>query len=159
MIAKYLYDIYGLPTAYCNVSYKDTALIAVKQEEIQGKIANAPSKGLLAIQGNAAPIINQMLEAGKKVRGINFLERSADAFGIFENPAASVVVIYNVGSEISVNTKVSSLVLKNILKNYSNSNTLVIIETHLTKSELLSNYHVQAVNFIKIANKEEESWV
>lgn len=159
MIQKYLYGLYELPPSYHGAVYENTALIKVKQEDIYNKVANAPQKGLLVIQGNAGPVINQLLEAKRKVRGIDFLPRCADAFGTFDNPLANVVLIYNVGSEISVSSKVTALILKNILKSYANSSTLVILETHLTKSELQNNYHIDVVNFIKIQNKEESAWI
>ena len=154
----YVYEVYGLPISYAKLTYKDTQLISVKQLDIAKKIHRAPTKGLLAIQGCAGAVVNQLLET-KKVRGIDFLARSSAAFDVFSNPSSEVIVLYNVGSEVSTNHKVSGLVLLNIVKHYSNKNTLLVIETNLTKADLLSRYDLKVTNFIKILPKLEDAWV
>jgi hypothetical protein len=158
-IHKALYKVYNLPDSYFGIGYKDTKLSAARQEVIAGKIENVPSKGTLVIQGTAAPVVNQLLTTDKKIRGICFTERSQSAFETYQNPAANIIVLYDVGMEVTLNSKVSGMVLNSILKHYSGRNTLVIIETHLTKTELLSKYDLNVVNFIKIELKAQEAWI
>ena len=159
MTEQHLYRIYGLPVSYQNVRYSDTVLSKIKQQDIMDKIARAPNRGLLAIQGTAAPVVNQLLEANRKTRGIDFIEVSATAFENHLFPLASVVVLYNVGSEVSTNFNISGQVLRKIIKFYNENNTLLIIETDLAKSELLRRYDVNIVNFIKLQPKPEEAWI
>lgn len=152
-------SIYGLPVSYVNVEYKDTGLAKVKVESIPASISRAPNKGTLTIQGTAAPIVNQLLNDKRKVRGIDFITLSATAFEDHALPLADVVVLYNLGTEVSTNFKVSSQVFRKVVKNYSEKPTLLIIETDLTKMELLSRYDFRVTNFLKIPPKEEEIWI
>lgn len=152
-----IYGIYGLPPSYHGITYGDTQLVSVKQEQLREKVSNAPNSGTLTVQGTAAPIVNQLLKT-RKVRGIDFVERSTSAFDQHTNPHAEVVVLYGVGSEVSMNGKVSGLVLRNLVEYYRNRKTLLVIETHLSKQELLSRYDFKVTNFMKILRKEEEIW-
>lgn len=151
-------ELYNLPKSYSGISYSDTKLSKVMQKNIEEKVARAPNKGTLTIHGTAAPVVNQLISAGRKVRGIDFLERSADAFTMHHNPESNIVVLYNVGTEVSLNTKVGGMVLKSIIKHYAERNTLLIIETDLTKTDLLSRYDFHVTNAFKIPPKEEELW-
>lgn len=151
--------VYGLPTSYDGITYSDTMLGIAKQKDIPAKISTAPNRGTLVIQGTAAPIINQFIEEGRKVRGINFIERSGAAFDVFPNPAANVVLLYGLGSEVSLNSKVSGMVFRNIVEHYAEKQTLLVIETYLPKTELLSRYDFRVSNFIKVEKKQEESWI
>jgi len=152
-------NVYGLPVAYAGKTYNDTGLTKAKAKEIEGKITKAPSKGTLTINGTAAPIVNQFINDGRKVRGVDFTVINSKAFEEFSLPVSSVVLLYNVGVEVSTNFKISGQVFRKILKFYSEKNTLLIIETDLTKTELLSRYDFRVTNFIKIPQKEEEIWV
>ena len=154
----YLYGIYGLPPSYADVTYKETDLIPIKQLDLAKKIANAPNKGTLTIQGSAAAVVNQLIE-DRKIRGIDFLDRDNAAFEAFDNPSADVVVLYNVGSEVSLKGTVPGMVLGKIVKHYSNRKTLLIIETKYTKAKLLERYDFAATNFIKILLKPEKAWL
>ena len=151
--------LYNLPKTYKNITYKDTGLVKVKQEDIQDKISRAPLKGTLTITGIAAPVVNQLIDSGLKVRGINFLDRSSTAFEQHENPHANIVVLYNVGNEVSLNSKVSGMVLRNIIKHYESKNTLLIIETDLSKGDLLSRYDFRVTNYIRIPKVDEAVWI
>ena len=154
-----LLSIYGLPAGYFGISYKDMDMSATRQDAITKKIKNAPNDGTLTVQGTAAPIVNQLLTQGRKIRGISFTERSSTAFETHQNPTADVVVLYDVGAEVSLNGKVSGMVLANIVKYYSSRKTLLIIETDMTKTALLSRYDFNTTNFIKIIKKEKENWI
>ncbi len=151
--------IYGLPVSYANKGYCDTGLAKIKVEDLPKKVANAPNSGTLTLQGTAAPVVNQLLLAGRKVRGVDFIKLSATAFEEHPLPVTSVVVLYNVGVEVSTNFKISGQVLRKVIKFYSEKQTLLIIETDLAKTELLSRYDFRTTNFIKIPPKEEEIWV
>jgi len=159
MVSPLLYKHYNIPTSYIGVTYSDTDLSKAKQEHIETKVKSAPKKGTLVVRGTAAPIINQLLDAGRIVQGIDFVERSSSAFDTHYNPSADVIILYGLGLEISVNHNVSRQVLQNILAYYAKRDTLVVIETGLTKSELRNNYDFIPVNFLQVPEAAEESWV
>lgn len=157
-MTKGTYQAYGLPSNYLGMTYETTALPKVKQEEIRSKIEHAPRSGTLYVKGTAAPIVNQLL-SNRSVRGLSFYDLCGTAFEQHQYPRAGVVVVLGVGDEISINTKVSSLVLNSILKSYAKRQTLLIIETGLTKTQLLEKYSVDAVNFIQIPQIKEKQWI
>ena len=152
-------NIYGLPVSYAGKGYHDTGLVKTKIETLPDKVANAPNNGTLTIQGTAAPVINQLLDLGKKVRGVDFIQLSATAFEQHDLPVTPVVLLYNVGIEVSTNFRISGQVLRKVIKFYSEKRTLLILESDLTKTELLSRYDFRVTNFIKIPPKEEEIWL
>jgi len=158
-IPKAMLFVYGLPVSYAGKTYTDTGLPKVKQAEIPKKISRAPSKGTLTIQGTAAPIINQFIKDGRRVRGTDFIELSGNAFEDLQLPVADVVLLHNVGVEVSTNFKISGQVFRKVLKFYSEKPTLLVIETDLSKTDLLSRYDFRVTNFIKIPVKSEELWV
>ncbi len=151
--------IYGLPITYAGKSYSDTGLAKIKIETLPKTISNAPSTGTLTIQGTAAPVVNQLIADGRKVRGVNFISLSATAFEDHNLPISSVVVLYNVGVEVSTNFKISGQVFRKVLKFYAGKQTLLIIETDLGKTDLLSRYDFRTTNYIKIPQQQEEIWV
>lgn len=153
------YLVYGLPTSYKDIGYSETGLPKAKQLELQDKIPRAPSTGTLTIQGSAACVINHFIDLKRKVRGLDFTKLASTAFEEHNYPQSDVVLLYNVGIEVSVNTKVSSMVLQKVLKYYNGRPTLLVIETKYTKSQMLSQYDFNVTNFIKIPEKAEEIWV
>jgi hypothetical protein len=159
MSSSAVYTVYGLPTTYHGIGYADTGISKAKQEDLEKKVPSAPMSGTLVVQGLAAPIINQFITLGKKVRGIDFLKFSASAFDEHQYPVADVVVLYNVGVEVSTNFSISGQVFRKILKQYSEHKTLLIIETNLGKTDLLSRYDFRVVNFVKIDKKPEDVWI
>jgi len=158
-IKSTMLGIYGLPVTYAGKTYNDTGLAKIKIETLPKMIGNAPSTGTLTIQGTAAPIVNQLISDKRKVRGVNFISLSATAFEDHSLPVANVVVLYNVGVEVSTNFKISGQVFRKVLKFYANKQTLLIIETDLGKTDLLSRYDFRTTNYIKIPPKQEEIWV
>ena len=158
-MSKFVYKHYGIPISYLGVDYDDLDMPKAKETSLRGKIKNAPQKGTLFIRGTAAPVINQLFTQGRTIKGINFMARSETAFERHMNPQADVILIYNVGSEISMNRQVSRQVLQAILKYYTSGVTLVIVETSFTKSELLHNYDISASNFLTLQEKKEEVWI
>lgn len=151
--------IYGLPVSYAGKDYSDTGLAQIKIETLPKTIANAPSTGTLTIQGTAAPVINQLITDGRKVRGVNFVTLSATAFEDHILPVASVVLLHNVGTEVSTNFKISGQVFRKVLKFYADKQTLLVIETDLGKTDLLSRYDFRTTNYIKIPKQQEDIWV
>jgi len=156
---KLIYTYYHIPTSYLGISYCDTALSKAKQQDLETKISQAPKKGTLVVRGTAAPVINQLVEQDRLVTGIDFVQRSQTAFELHDNPKADVILIYGLGSEISVNHNVSRQVLQNLLAYYSKTDTLVVIETQLTKSDLRNNYDFIPTNFLTIQEQPEEVWI
>jgi len=151
--------MYNLPISYAEITFEDTELTAKRKKDLPELIEKAPVRGILYVQGTAAPIVNQLLTKGKAVRGIDFTERSSSAFEQHQNPECAIVVIYNLGAEITVNYHVPQKVINNILKHYSTRDTLIIVETDLSKNDLLNRYDINAVNYIKIPRKTEERWI
>jgi len=159
VIKRKLFEIYGLPSAYADMSYEDTGLSKVKQEGIKKTIERAPAKGTLTIQGTAGPIVTQLINNGRKVRGIDFIAFSSNAFAEHTMPISDVVLLYNVGIEVSTNFNISKQVFAKIRKYYTERNVLLIIETDLGKTDLLSKYDFRVTNFLRVPNKEETIWV
>ena len=151
-------SICGLPTAYVGITYEGTALSKVKQNSIKGKIDNAPRKGSLVIQGTAAPIVNHLMQK-RKVRGIDFIELTTNAFAEHVLPMAEVILLYNVGVEVSTNYSISSQIFNKVRKYYAGKSVLLIIETDLGKTDLLHKYDFRVTNFLRVPIKEEEVWV
>lgn len=158
-VAGIILSVYGLPPAYADIGYGDTCLSKAKQDHLEAKVPTAPNKGTLTVTGTAAPIVNQLIGLKRVVRGINFLDRSTTAFEAHENPKANVVVLFNVGMEVSLNAKVSGMVLRSIVQHYAEQPTLLIIETKLSRTELLSRYDFRVANHTIIPKKEDESWL
>jgi hypothetical protein len=101
----------------------------------------------------------QLLNAGKKVRGVDFISLASTAFEHHILPVADVVLLHNVGMEVSVNFNVSKQVFTKVRKFYSERNVLLVMETELTKQELSSKYDYLPVNYLKLVPKSEETWV
>lgn len=158
-INRTILAIYGLPPSYASVTYKDTGLVQVRQEQLEAKVSKAPNSGSLTVTGTAAPLATQLIKEGRTVRGINFLDRSSTAFDIHQNPQANIVVLYNVGVEVSLNSKVSGMVLNSIVQHYSERPTLLIIETKLSGKELLQRYDFRITNHVSIPKKDEDIWI
>jgi hypothetical protein len=150
---------YGLPTAYADITWEHTNLSLGREDILKDKTAKAPRAGLVVIRGTAAPMVLQLLDEGRTARGISFTERCGAAFDTFENPIADVVVVYGVGDEISVSGKVTGQILRNLVQYYKAKKVLLILETTLTKSDILKTYDINAINFLSIGIKEEEKWV
>ena len=156
---RVLLKIYNLPTHYAGVDYKDTTLTAVKQEYIKEKINNAPKSGMLVVQGNAAPIVRQLIKNGRKVRGANFVNMVGNIFEKPQLPKADVIVILGVGDEVTTNNKLPAQFMQNMLKTLKGRGGLVIIESSKTKKQFEDTYGVVVSNFFKIEDKKEDTWV
>ncbi len=98
------YRHYGIPTTYVGITYNDLNITAPRLKRLTASIKQAPISGLLIVKGNAAPIINQLFES-RTIRGIDFMKRAGNAFEQHTNPEAEVIIIYSVGSEITLNYK------------------------------------------------------
>jgi len=159
-MSKLLYKLYGVPVTYLDTDYSDVAISKVKATHLQKKMKDAPTKGLLIVKGNAGPIVNQLYKQGRTMRGIDFPKRSQDdAFSYHDNPEADMVIIFGVGCEVTTNYRITSQVLNALIRHYSTRQTLVIIETHFTKSELRDKYDLTPGNFIALENKPEEVFI
>ncbi len=157
--SKFTYKHYHIPITYIGMKYSDLNVSKVKADKIATSVSKAPIKGLLVIKGSAGPIINQLCEDGRSIRGIDFTDRSNTAFEKHNNPEAAVVLIHSIGAEVTTNYNISRQVLQALLKFYSRRQTLVVLETSFGKSELRSNYDLTPNNYIILDEKEEEAWV
>ena len=113
----------------------------------------------MVISGTAAPVINQLISRKLRVTSINFPQRSGEAFTIFDNPKSDVILITGVGMEVTLNYAISRQVLHALLKHYGEQDTLIVIETHFTKSMLRDKYDLTPNNFLIIPLKEEEVFI
>ena len=159
MNTRLVYKHFKIPVTYIDVDYEDLDISKTKAAHLRGKMKSAPPKGLLFIKGSAAPVVNQLYGQGRSIRGINFVEHSDDAFGTHAYPTADVVLIYNLGSEVSTNYNVSRQVLQKLLRYYKSQNTLVVVETHFAKSEVLHNYDVSTGNFLTLDDRADDVWI
>ena len=158
---KTLYQLRGLPIYYFGLTYSDTKLPQLKYEALQLKIAKAPTSGVLLVSGCAAPIVNQLMET-RKVMGVDFIEYYEERFTDKESstlPNAPVVVLYGVGSEPARNSEYAARLLQSIIGQYKSSETLLIIETELTKSNFMTKYGIDIKNSVVVPLKEEEAWI
>ena len=159
VISPLTYKHYGIPVSYIGCSYKDLELSATRAKSLEKKLKAAPKSGLLVVKGVAAPVINQQVELGKSVAGINFAERSNSAFESFTNPKADIILVYGIGDEVTTNYNISRQVLNGILAYYKHRDTLVVIETVFGKTELRNNYDLTPTNFLTLEEKPEVSFL
>jgi len=156
---KLVYTYYKLPVTYLNLNYEDTRISLARAKQLQGKISQAPKTGLLVIKGTAAPVINQLVDEGREVRGIDFTERANAAFEQHDNPQADVVLIHSVGAEVTTNYNISRQILHALITHYKKEETLLIIETDFTKSELRNHYDLTPTNFLSLELKDQPTFI
>jgi hypothetical protein len=153
--------VLGIPTDFYNVGYEDVKLLPTRIEAIRGKIAKAPSAGVLLVSGTAAPIINQLLDMkNRKVVGIDFVEyynSKLSSENTIELPKASIILLYNVGLEPANNATFAGKILSSIMSMFRSS--LLIIETDKTPSSFITTYGISIVNSLIIPTKDIEKWV
>jgi len=154
-----IYKHLNIPTHYASIEWDDTTLVAVKKNMYLEKFKNPPKRGLVGVTGTAAPIVNSLYSLGKKLLGIDFTTRSSTAFESHTNPSCDVVVIYSIGDEVSVNHNITGQVLRGIISAYQSKNTLVVLESRLTKSEMRTRYDVDIVNHVNLKLKPEDTWL
>lgn len=160
-LPRIVYSTLGLPTSYFGIGYEQTKLPAVKAQDIKAKIAKAPASGVLLISGCAGPVVNQLLEMGKrKIVGLSFSDFYQSKLSNEESmstPMASVVVIHGIGSEPANNTQFASKVLNSLLGNYKSC--LVILETDKTVNNFQVAYSLSVANVLTIPELDTERWV
>lgn len=156
-----LLKAYSLPASFDSVDYAATGLSKPRQGILHKKVAEAPMSGSLFVQGTAAPVINQLLDMGRKTRGIDFVDYvrntfSDESLSLLE---ADVVLLYGVGNELSTNTNFSGKVLRHIITHYKKRGTLLVVESPLTASNVMTSYDVTFTNKTVIPETAEASWI
>ncbi len=158
-VSSLVYRHFNLPVSYVKMSWDSLDVTKVRVKHLIEKLKSAPKRGLLVIRGCAAPIINQQVSLDKSVIGIDFPERANKAFETIKNPRADIILIYGVGDEVTTNYNISRQVLQAILAYYKTQDTLVVLETKFTLSELRTNYDLHPSNFLNLQEKEEKSFL
>jgi len=159
-LPKIAYSMRGLPVDYWNVTYKDTKLSMAKAEELSKKIAKAPAKGILLVSGTCAPIVNQLIDAGRKVLGLSFPEYYQSKLSNEESmeiPRGSTIVIYGIGAEPANSPQFASKILGALLSSYKSS--LVILETDKTPSNFQTTYSLVLANTVSVPEADVVKWV
>jgi len=159
LINKTLLKLYNIPQSFGSIGWEDVIISAARRKDLRAKFALTPQAGLLVVQGTAAPVIKMLHEQDRSIRGIDFMGRVEKAFESHSNPIADVVLIYNVGKEISINSPLPKKVLKSLVTYYQERAILLVIQTDFTKADLLRQYDVHATNFVKLMQKEGEAWI
>lgn len=152
-----VYAVYGLPATYAKGSWTD---LDISQEEAT-RYSNAfknPVQSTVFIQGNCAPIIQQLLEQGLKVRGIDMAKRQNAAFEDHNNPDADVILIWNV-NKYSGRAEVSINLLNNLINYYRNKNAIVLIQSPESNIFMRDNYGFSPTNKLKLLPKPEVKWI
>lgn len=156
-IAKY--RVYGLPASYVNKTWEDTATPKSEVTRLTTIFdGDLPSGSVLFINGSAAPIINQLLNNGKAVRGIDLSERLAQPFEVYNNPKADVVLVYAVENPVG-NAKITKKMLDDVISFYKANGALIIISSTDTSAVFEGNYGVKLVNKLIIKEPPEKSFV
>jgi hypothetical protein len=152
-----VFAVYGLPPAYANGGWEG---IDVSQDEIDRyKTAfSSPISSTVFVQGSCAPIIQQLLEQGSKVRGIDLSKRQNAAFEDHNNPDADVILIWNV-NKYSGRPEVSINLLNNLINYYRTKSALVIVQSPESSIFMRDNYGFQTPNKIKLLPKAEVKWL
>ncbi len=161
ILPKSAYQFLGIPTFFHGLSYKDTKLVPTKQIAMEASILRAPTNGTLLVSGCSAPIVNQMIEAGKKVVGISFPELfdarfSDDTQGY---PGGDIVLLYGIGSEPAVKKEFSSAILQSVMSYYKARDSLLILETPLTSANFQTTYGIAIKNTVVLTLQEEDAWI
>lgn len=152
-----VYAVYGLPPAYA----KDTwDVIDISKEDIDRYTTafKSPINSTVFVQGNCAPIIQQLLEQGLKVRGIDMTKRQNAAFEDHNNPEADVILIWNV-NKYSGRPEVSINLLNNLIQYYRAKNAMVLIQSTESVIFMRDNYGFSTQNKLKLLPKPEVKWL
>ena len=151
------YAIYGLPPSYAEASWDN---LEVSQDECT-RLTNAfksPIPSTIFVQGNCAPLVQQLIEQKVKVRGIDFTKRQMAAFEDHDNPDAEVVLIWGV-NRYSGKAEVSQNLLLNLIEYYRSKNVMVIVQSSESSIFLRDNYGFTTNNKLKLLLKAEVKWI
>lgn len=152
-----VYAVYGLPPAYANGTWESLDVSPENTARYKEAFKN-PINSTVFVQGTLAPIIQQLLEQGLKVRGVDFTKRQNAAFEDHNNPDAEVVLIWNV-NKYSGKAEVSMNLLQNLIQYYRGRNALVIVQSEESAVFMRDNYGFITNNKIKLLPKPEEKWL
>lgn len=152
-----VYAVYGLPAAYAQGSW-DTLDVPPEEAKRYQEAFKNPINSTVFVQGNCAPIVQQLLEQGKKVRGIDFSKRQNAAFEDHNNPDAEVILIWNV-NKYSGKAEVSMNLLSNLIQYYRTKEVLVILQSEESSVFLRDNYGFTTNNKLKLLPKPEPKWL
>jgi hypothetical protein len=152
-----VYAVYGLPPAYAKGSWE---ALDVTQDEVKRytEIFKQPVSSTVFVQGSCAPIIQQLLEQGTKVRGIDFSKRQNAAFEDHNNPDAEVVLIWNV-NKYSGKAEVSMNLLSNLISAYRGKDVLVLVQSNESATFMRDNYGFVTPNKLRLPLKVEPKWI
>lgn len=152
------FKLYGFPADWFNITFNDTGLAQPEAERLKNLFSKVRSNSVCYVQGTAAPIVNQFIESGVVVRGVDASIYIADPFDKDEKkgiPDAEVIVFYN----CTDGTTQINLVQK-VIKKLVNSSTgaMVILVGDITGRAFAKDYfHV--ANHCIIQPKAEEKWL
>lgn len=152
-----VYAVYGLPAAYAKGSW-DTLEVSTEESKRYQEAFKNPINSTIFVQGSCAPVIQQLLEQGKKVRGIDFSKRQNAAFEEHNNPDAEVILIWNI-NKYSGKAEVSMNLLSNLIQYYRGRNALVILQSEESSIFLRDNYGIATNNKLKLLTKAEPKWL
>lgn len=152
-----IYAIHGLPSNYASTTWDSIDITEPEVNRITNAVSNyVPST--LFIQGNAAPIVNQLWSSNKHIRGININERLANPFGEHVNPKADVILIHSIG-KYTGKYEIAHTTLSNIINHYSKLDTLIILQSDETFTFLKDNWGISVVNKLRMLSKKERAWI
>lgn len=152
-----VYAVYGLPAAYANETWDNIEVIPETKQRYIEAFKN-PIKSTIFVQGSCAPIIQQLLEQGLKVRGIDLAKRQNAAFEDHNNPDAEVILVWNV-TKYSGKAEISMNLLNNLIQYYRGKDALVIIQSPESHIFMRDNYGFTTSNTLKLLPKPEVKWL
>lgn len=153
------YKVYGLPGNYINKSWADTAMPASEIKRLTEIFANdLPSGSVLFVHGSAAPIINQLMNKGLNVRGIDITDRLSQPFESYNNPNCDVVLITGVENPVG-NPKITKKTLDDVIIHYKAYGALIVISSSDTSAVVEGNYGIKFVNKLIIKYPAEKSFL
>lgn len=155
-----IFGIMGLSGCQ-DTQLEDTKIPAKNIQALRDKIAKAPKKGVIVVTGTCCPIVNELFNDGRTIVGFSFSEyydaRFSSENEVDKPKPAKVVVLRSVGKEPAKNFEYSTKLIQGIMEYYANS--LLIIETHLTKNAFETTYGIIVANHVSLLKKEEEPWL
>lgn len=153
------FKLYGFPSDWFGITFNDTGL-SVPEAQRLAEAFKVHRKGAVCyVHGSSAPIVNQYINQGLTVRGVDASLYISDPFDKEEKksmPLADVVVLYNI-YESTTQINLVQKVIKKLVNSFS-SDTMIILNGDINVRAFSKDYyHVN--NSCTLPKKVEEKWL
>jgi len=154
------YRLYGLSADWFDCTFDNTGLAQPEADRLKNAFSSIRRGSVVYIEGSAGPVVNQYIDIGLTVRGVDASLYISDPFdkvekkGLPEN--ADVVVLYNI-YEGTTQVPLMQKVLKKLVNSFGGG-TMVILCGDIP-CRAFSRDYFQVQNSCSIPKKKEEKWL